>query len=516
MRPIMGERYRDIHRIMVENAERFGDKDYVISVDQDKQISFSQINHYCNKVANFLKDKDVKEDDRVSLIGKNSIETLIIFFGVLKYGAVISPINVEESRENIYRIISRVKPKFVVYSEGLDFDYTKTPYSWIPFCDFDEEGQPGDGFFSLIHDCDSVFRTPLGGKADIGEILFTSGTTEVPKGVVISREGLFYMVDEVIDRMGITEEDRILEYRAYSWASTQLTSILSSMTSGATLILAQKFSRSQFGPWLKENDVTISTGVPAVINILITDPVEVHKEDIPNLKFMTSSSAPLSKEKHRIFEGIYGIPINQMAGMSEAGWMMGTPPEKRKIGSVGTPVIHKEVCVVDERCRKCGVGEEGEIVVRGKSMGIGYLNDDGSIEKFPHNGFPTGDLGYMDSEDYVFITGRKKDLIIRGGVNISPMEITDRLMQHPYVQEAVTLGIPHEIYGEEVACFIVPKSGCKIEKQNIIDHCKDELPDFKLPKVVCFLEEIPKTERGKVAKGTLSSVIRQDKSRQTS
>jgi acyl-CoA synthetase (AMP-forming)/AMP-acid ligase II len=205
-----------------------------------------------------------------------------------------------------------------------------------------------------------------------------------------------------------------------------------------------------------------------------------------------------------------------MAGMSEAGWMMGTPPEKRKIGSVGTPVIHKEVCVVDERCRKCGVGEEGEIVVRGKSMGIGYLNDDGSIEKFPHNGFPTGDLGYMDSEDYVFITGRKKDLIIRGGVNISPMEITDRLMQHPYVQEAVTLGIPHEIYGEEVACFIVPKSGCKIEKQNIIDHCKDELPDFKLPKVVCFLEEIPKTERGKVAKGTLSSVIRQDKSRQTS
>jgi long-chain acyl-CoA synthetase len=149
---------------------------------------------------------------------------------------------------------------------------------------------------------------------------------------------------------------------------------------------------------------------------------------------------------------------------------------------------------VNAQGQKCKVEEEGEIRVKGKSMGLGYLREDGEIERFPDEGFRTGDLGYMDPDGYVYITGRKKDLIIRGGVNISPLEITDRIMAHPHVKEAVTIGVDDRIYGEEIVSFIVSEKGAKINELDILNYCKQSLPDFKLPKIIRFLEEIPKEE----------------------
>jgi acyl-coenzyme A synthetase/AMP-(fatty) acid ligase len=503
--------YRDMHSIMVHNAERYGSKKYIISVDQNRDITFSEFNEQCGRIANFLKDKGIKKDDTISLIGKNSIETLSIYFGVLKYGAIANPINFEESTENIYHIIGRVKPKFVIYNEGMDFDQTDSLYSWLPFSTLDVKERREGEFFSIIENFESDFETPLGRKDDIAEIVFTSGTTERPKGVVISREALFYQVHDLIERLGITEQDTILDYRAYSWLSPQILSILVTMQGGATLVLGQKFSRSRFPEWLREHGVTIAVGVPTVINILVSDPVDIHKKELPALRFMTSSSAPLSVEKHVDFEKIYGIPINQLAGSSEGGWVCASPPEERKRGSAGPPVSSKDLFVVNEQGKRCEVGEEGEIVYRGKSNALGYLKEDGSIDKFPVEGFHTGDMGYVDSEGYVFFTGRLKDLIIRGGVNISPMEITNRLMEHPDVKEAATIGIPDPIYGEEVASFIVPKPGCEIEEKDIISHCEKTLPDFKIPKVIRFLEEIPKSERAKASKPLLLKLINQEK-----
>ncbi len=505
-------KYRNMHSIMLENSIGLGGKRFIISVDQGKNITFSEFNQLCNKIANFLKLEGIGKDDVVSLIGKNSIETLSIYFGVLKYGAIANPINVEESKENIYHIIGRVKPKFVIYQEDMEFDLADTPYVWIPFSTLDaKEGREGD-FFFMIKDQDSDFETSLGSKDDIAEIVFTSGTTERPKGVVISREALFYQVHDLINRLGITEQDTILDYRAYSWLSPQILSILVTMQAGATLVLGQKFSRSRFPDWLRDYGVTIAVGVPAVINILVSDPVDVHKKDLSALRFMTSSAAPLSAEKHRDFESIYGIPINQLAGSSEGGWVCANPPEKRKLGSVGPPVISKDLFIVNGQGQRCGEGEEGEIVYRGRSNALGYLNEAGDIERFPEEGFHTGDLGYMDSDGYVYYTGRIKDLIIRGGVNISPMEITNRLMEHPDVKEAATIGIPDAIYGEEVASFVVLKPGCTMEEEELASHCKKTLPDFKIPKVIRFLEEIPKSERAKASKRALLDLIRQEKS----
>lgn len=496
--------YQDWSDIIENKGRNLGNKVFIQSLDQGKQITFGEMNEYCNRVAGFLRDRQIKSGDKVTLIGKNTIETLIIYFGVLKYGAIVNPVFFEESEDNLYRLINMVRPRLIFYDIGLRLDTARyTSCEWIRFSEYEAKEAESNSFFQQLKMHDPVFEGCIAGKEDIGVILYTSGTTEVPKGIHISREGLFYMVDEISDRTGMTETDRVLEYRAYNWASVQLLTILSSMFKGATLFLAKRFSRNKFPDWLKKYSITISSGVPAVINMLINEPVPLHKGEVPWLKYITSSSAPLTVESHLKFEEIYGIPINQMMGMSEAGWMAGNPPQKRKIGSVGLPLKHKEISFLNEQGKQCMPGEKGEMIVKGKAMGLCYSKEDGTIERFPEEGFATGDLGYMDEDGYIYITGRKKDLIIRGGINISPMEITSRILEHPAIREAATIGVPDKIYGEEVVCFVVAKQGCTVDEREVICHCENSLPQFKTPKRVFVIHEIPKTQRGKVSKADM-------------
>ena len=499
--------YKNTHTVLKEKAESQGSKVYIESPDQGKNITYEQTYAMCNKIANFLKEKGMKVNDTIALISENSIETLLIYLGVLSYGAIVCPINVEESKENVYHLLNRAKPRIVVHGKELTFDQERYKADfWIPFADFDVDSGQENEFFSMLKHYSPEFDSPLGTEDDVAELIFTSGTTAIPKGVAVSRQALYYQPLDTVDRLKIIEQDVILDYRAYSWNSPQILSILPSLYVGATLVFAKKFSRTRFPSWLKDNNVTVCVGVPAVFNILLEQKVPLHKRDVPSLRFMTSSTAPLLVKNQLRFEEEYGIPINQGAGSSETGWMGMNDPEKRRLGSIGPPPRFKEVLILDKHGNKLPNGQEGELVIRGKSLGLGYIGPEGEINKFPEDGFHTGDLGYIDSDGYLYITGRKKDIIIRGGVNISPMEITSWLMEHPAVQEAVTIGVPDKVRGEEVASFIVPKEGETIDEEAIIEHCKKKLPDFKIPKTIHFLKEIPKTERAKLSKPGLLKI----------
>lgn len=503
--------YRDWTEIIEWNAKNLPTKIYIESLDQGRHATFAEMNAHCNRMSAFLKNKKIAAGDKISLIGKNSIETLAIYFAILKYGAIVNPIFFEESQSNLYSIINMVGPKIVFFDEDLDLDTTRCGSAdWIKFSEHGT-GPGGDSFFSTLDKYPDEFHGESVNREDVCVIVFTSGTTETPKGIHVTRQGLFYMTDEIADRTGMTKEDKVLEYRAYNWASVQLLTVLASMLRGATLCLAKKFSRRHFPDWLKKHDITISSGVPAVINMLINEPVALQRHEIPGLKYITSSSAPLSVESHQRFEELYKIPIQQMMGMSEAGWMAGNPPDRRKIGSVGLPMKHKEIRFLNEQGVECAAGEIGEMVVGGRSMGSCYIKDGGEMEWFSRQGFLTGDLGYKDEEGYIYITGRKKDLIIRGGINISPMEITSRIMEYPGVQDATTVGVPDAIYGEEVACFVVPKTESAIGGEEIINHCRKSLPDFKVPKKIFFLLSLPRNQRGKVVKNELLKLF--DKNR---
>ena len=503
-----GTRYADWHSIMENHAKNNPDKIFLESIDQGKHITFSEMNEWCNRLANFLKLKKLTSHDKVTLVGSNSIESMIIYFGTLKYGAILNPIFAEESEENIYRIVNLAQTSLILYDEKLNLDKKKRPSAeWISFSEFFGNDAAGSELRELIKNQPATFDDHQGNGDDVGVMVYTSGTTELPKGILIPRDGLFCMVDEISDRTGITGKDRVLEYRAYNWLSSTLLTILTSMMKGNTLYLAKKFSRTRFADWLKKYDITVSSGVPAVFSMLVNDPVGLSKSEIPSLRYMTSSSAPLPLETHLKFEEMYGIPINQMMGMSEAGWMVGNPPGKRKLGSVGPALKHKEVFFLREDGGRCEAGEVGEMMIKGRAMGMCYVGGDGAKVMFPKDGFATGDLGFMDEDGYVHITGRKKDLIIRGGINISPLEITSRLLEHPAVAEAATVGAPDKIYGEEVVSFVVKKDGVAVDEKEILHHCRETLPDFKVPKRILFVPAIPKGQRGKVAKKDLMEIL---------
>lgn len=500
--------YSDWHTIIENQARNHPEKLFIESIDQDKRVTFREMKEWCGKMAHFLDEMNITAKDKVTLIGKNSMETMIIYFGVLYYGAILNPIFSEESEENIYRIVNLAQTSLILYDKDLKLNTEKRSSArWFSFSEFFGNKTAKDELWTLLKNKTASFEGHLGDKNDIAEIVYTSGTTELPKGILIPREALFWMVDEISDRTGITDKDRVLEYRAYNWLSSQLLTILSCMMKGCTLYFGKKFSRTRFPDWLRKFDITVSSGVPAVFSMLVNEPVPLKKSDVPSLRYMTSSSAPLPVETHLKFEEMYGIPINQMMGMSEAGWMVGNHPAKRKIGSVGLPLKHKEIFFLREDGTRCKEGETGEMVVRGRAMGSCYLKGNGTTDAFPEEGFTTGDLGFMDEEGYIYITGRKKDLIIRGGINISPMEITSRLLEHHTVAEAATVGAPDKIYGEEVVCFVVKKEGGEVGAEELIVHCKRTLPDFKMPKKIIFVSALPRNQRGKVAKGDLLKLL---------
>jgi len=280
--------------------------------------------------------------------------------------------------------------------------------------------------------------------------------------------------------------------------------VSSALFTGAELVIARKFSSSHYFTWLQWYGVTIATGVPTVLNMLLEKQVSVKKDDFPALRFITSSSAPLYLSKQEEFENLYGIPIVQFMGMTEAGLIACSGPEMRKIGSPGRPADYMEVGIVDDEGNILRQGEEGEIVCRGKQVGQHYLLENGGLEVYaPGGSMQTGDIGYIDDEGFIFVTGRKKNVIIRGGVNVSPLHVDQTLLEHPSIAEVATFGIPDKIYGEEVVSLVKLKAGTSPGEEELLAHCRARVNKEMVPKKILVVEEIPKSDRGKVVKQQL-------------
>jgi acyl-coenzyme A synthetase/AMP-(fatty) acid ligase len=235
--------------------------------------------------------------------------------------------------------------------------------------------------------------------------------------------------------------------------------------------------------------------------------VPVTKADLPRLRFLTSSTAPLSVDKHVEFERTYGIPIGQLAGGTETGFMCGNHPGKRKLGSIGRPTVNMCVRLLDDAGREVGVGEEGEMVLSGRQLASAYWQGPGRLVPIPQDGFRNGDLARRDEDGYVYITGRKKDIIIKGGVNIASLEITNCLLEHPDVAEAATLGVRDDIYGEVPVGVVALRPGRRVAEAQLLEHCRAKVVAFKVPQAVVVVEAIPKNANGKVDHQALAALV---------
>jgi acyl-coenzyme A synthetase/AMP-(fatty) acid ligase len=336
-------------------------------------------------------------------------------------------------------------------------------------------------------------------------ILFTSGTSAHPKGVVLNYREHLGNIDPTADGFGITANDRVYDFRSFNWASAQLLGALVPVNRGATLVMAEKFSASRFFQHVRSHCVSIAAGNPTTINILLNTEGNAHRDNLPSLRFITSSSAPLTIEEWRRFEERFGIPIAQGYGSSEAGWMTAIAGGQRRLGTVGRPIPYQDLAVVDAAGRRLPPGTIGEVEIGGfADHDYRYLGDDGSVTINSHNRYRTGDLGMLDADGFLHLTGREKDLIIRGGVNISPLEIDSILMQRPELIEVATVGVPHAIYGEEVVSYVVARPGATIDVAELLRYCGTVLPAFKTPKEIVVSAALPKTERGKLDRRALA------------
>lgn len=499
--------YRTFNEVLNEVAERYPDKTAVESIDDARSITFRKFCESCNKFAHYLESIKINAGDRMVLIGPNSIEWLIIFFGILKYGSVVIPLNTQYTEAEMEKLINRIDPRLVFYDRKIEslLPLEKVGES-IPFATWDKCTN-NDLFFLTSSFSASSFQHTPAEKDAIGLMNLTSGTTAAPKCVVYTNANYYYSILSFAERLGINENDRFLEYRSFTWLSPQIVSVGPSFFTGATLVITQKFSQSRFFEWLKEFKVTVAAGVPTVLNMLLARPVDTDTTQFEGFRFMTSSSAPLTIEQQKKFREKYELPIVQLMGISEGGGIACNFPENPRVGSVGQPVKYICVRIVDENGKDVAIKSEGELVIGGLQLAKGYLNEKGDLESVSSDGwFRTGDLGFLNEEGYLYITGRKKSIIIRGGVNVSPIEVNDALLSHPAVAEAETIGVPDDIYGEQVVSFVKLKTGEKQAGEELIQHCQRRLSELKVPKECIVVEEIPKSDRMKSDKAQLLKI----------
>ncbi len=501
--PDIGAHETSLRDWIAENAARHPDKIFIHSVDQNKSITYGQFRDVANRMAQYLKARGIGPNDRIAMLSNNCIEHLAVYIGVMAYGATVCTIHVEMNAVYFEQILNALKPKITLFEDGeerVDADRLAavTPGDWMPLGEWHSEFA-STGFYGELEQMPPGPVEPVSHWEHDASIYYTSGTASTPKGVIVSFRELITNTPPTADALGMTEEDRILEFRAFNWISAQVLSGLSTLYKGATLIVARKFSQSRYFDWVRAHKATIGVCNPTGLAMFLNRPIDIHHDDIPHLRFMTSSSAPLMTETWKQFEEKYGIPIAQGYGCSEIGWIAVSNEHTRKFGTVGLPLACHRLTIVDRDGGELPRGETGEVELGGFESNLyRYIDETGEEQIHARDRLRTGDLGIMDDEGYIRITGRAKDLIIRGGVNISPAEVDNILLQMPVLAEAATIGVPDPIWGEEVVCYVAAKEGQSTTAAAVLEHCATRLPAFRQPKQIVVRDRLPKTERGKM------------------
>jgi acyl-coenzyme A synthetase/AMP-(fatty) acid ligase len=506
----LGIPYEPVADLLARYAARDAGKTAIVDVDTGAAITFGELDRLTIDIGAFLKSRGIRKGSRVLLLSDENLEKLLIWLGVWRLGAVICPFNTEINEKQMVSLAAALDPALVVYHKDIDVAAMvgASPAPRIRFGEwFRADAQ--DEFFAGLPRGRSADEIPERNNADDTACVFcTSGTTARPKIVVYDHAAYWLNGLDTLEFLGLTEDDRSLEYRSFGWNSAQVLSLLPFLQKGLTMHMARRFSHSRFFEWVQNYGITFSAGVPTVLNMLLNKPLGYAAADLPTLRLMSCSTAPLTAQQWLQFEDMYGVKLLQMYGMSEAGWVCGNRTYRNRIGTVGVPALHQEFAIVDAEGRPCPSGVEGEVTAGGPHTAIGYLLDDGSIEPIRPNRIKTGDLAVEDSDGFIRVTGRTKDLIIRGGVNIAPVEIDEVLLKHPKILEAAAVGVPDAIYGEEVICYVVAKpdgggTGGRLTEAEVQQHCDMYLTHAKTPKKIVIVDDLPKSDRGKVLRDRL-------------
>jgi len=337
---------------------------------------------------------------------------------------------------------------------------------------------------------------------DVALVLHTSGTTSRPKIVPLTHENVCASAVHVAESLALVSDDRCLNVMPLFHIHGLIAAVLASLSAGASVCCTPGFNGLKFFAWMDETRPTWYTAVPTMHQTLLAR-ADRNRDVIARnpLRFLRSSSASLPPQVMKALEETFSAPVIEAYGMTEAAHQMAAnplPPRERKAGSVGI-AAGPDVAIMDEAGNLLPPEVTGEVVIRGPNVTLGYQNNSSAnASAFTRGWFRTGDQGVLDHEGYLRLTGRLKEIINRGGEKISPREVDEVLLDHPAVAQAVTFAIPHEKLGEDVGCALILKEGLTASESEIRDYAAKRLADFKVPRRVLFLEEIPKGPTGKL------------------
>jgi long-chain acyl-CoA synthetase len=475
----------------------------------EETVTYAEFGRRVNVFANALKDLGFGPGDFIHVLVQNSPETLIAHYAAIKIGAVAGPINGWWKSKEVEYLLNDSHGKGLVIEDQY-LDILKEIRGNCPHLKtVIVAGKVPEGdYLSFSALMEKAKDTPVvcqSGDDDDAYIFYTSGTTGNPKGVLLAHKSVFADVNGVTQHLSLSPGMTVLIFLPLFHVNAML-SITFSLANGFTVVLRRQFSASEFWEVVDKYKVNFWSAVPAVYQILLKDPGR-QKFDLSSLRFGICGAAPLSPETFHEFQDTFKIPIVEGYGLTEATCASTLNPRDgvRKPGSIGKALPGQEVAILDEDGNECPVGAPGELCIKGDVVMKCYHNRPEDTAKTIVNGYlHTGDVAYKDQDGYFFIVDRIKDMIIRGGENIYPLEIDHVVANHPKVQEAATVGVPDKTMGEEVKVYVIAKDS-SLTPEEVIEHCKKNLAGFKVPKYVEILEDedFPRSPIGKILKKEL-------------
>ena len=497
---------QSIPELLKQRVSVAPDKPFLFSEADKRQFTYKEFEAAVGRTAAMLASNGVQKGDVVSLLLPNSVEYIIAYFACWQLGALAGPINSLLKSQEIAYVISNSEAKaLLVNSEFLPVVESIREDLPDVVIRFDNEAQAARA--------ESHSPEPQLGAEDEAIIIYTSGTTGKPKGCLLTHGNVIANARQISTWLGFTETDRLLTIMPLFHMNAVSVTTMSALYAGGSTVVSSKFSASRFWQIISEYQITSFGSVATMLSMLLS----TYPNGVPpglkteQLRFAMCGSAPVPAEVLRRFEETFKCLVIEGYGLSESTCRstFNPPNQRRRAGSCGLP-IGNEMCVVDEEDREVPEGELGEIVLRGENVLKGYYkNDAANATAFRNGWFHTGDIGYRDADGFYYIVDRKSDMIIRGGENIYPREIDEVLYQHPDIAAAAVVGVKDDLYGEEVAAVVVLKPGASSTEQEVIDFCKARLANFKCPKTVRFVEDIPKGPTGKLLKRELAKLFSQ-------
>ena len=498
---------QNISELLQQRVNAAPDKPFLFSEADKRQFTYKEFEAAVMRTANMLAANGVRKDDVVSLLLPNSVEYVIAYFACWQLGALAGPINSLLKSQEIAYVISNSEAKaLLVNSEFLPV--IESVRNELPtlqaIISFDNEAE------ATRSESTKLTAAEIDPEHE-AIIIYTSGTTGKPKGCLLTHGNLIANARQISSWLGFTEKDRLLTMMPLFHMNAVSVTTMSALYAGGSTVVSPKFSASRFWKIISDYEITSFGSVATMLSMLLS----TYPDGVPaglktdQLRFAMCGSAPVPAEVLRRFEETFNCLVIEGYGLSESTCRstFNPPDQRRRPGSCGLP-IGNDMSVVDEEDREVPEGELGEIVLRGENILKGYYkNDAANTTAFRNGWFHTGDIGYRDADGFYYIVDRKSDMIIRGGENIYPREIDEVLYQHPDIAAAAAVGVPDNLYGEEVAAVIVLKAGAKSSEQEIIDYCKARLADFKCPKTVHFVDDIPKGPTGKLLKRELAKML---------